>query len=169
MKTILSIDPSGDERGHTGIALLGYDDTTPAHLLASWAVPGGIEQFRDWWKGQFPQWVHRPTLQYAPGCGEVWVNTVIVEHFVNRAIRGADISPLGMEYIVRWLWPDAVLSPASGKNTAIPDSAMYAAGFEKTMFPGDHHADRWEALRHGLVWLKNKERHLPTLLKLFPK
>lgn len=161
MKTILSIDPSGSSAGHSGVALVGYGDDTPATLLASWAVQGGLEPFRKWHRGQFPQWVHRPSMQYVPGADETWVDTVIVEHFVNRNVPGADISPVGIEYVVRWLWPDAVLSPASGKNTAVPDQALKNLGMYEDK---SHHHDIREASRHAIWWLK-KQGHVPTLRK----
>lgn len=171
MKTILSIDPSGSPAGHSGIALVQYGDDTPATLLASWAVQGGLEPFRQWLSDHTTHsgkaWVHSTSAW--DDLGEAYyIDTVIVEHFVNRNVPGADISPVGMEYVVRWLWPDAVLSPASGKNSKFPDCNMENLGFSKKDFAGDHHGDRWEALRHALVWLKS-EGHIPTLRKAFPR
>lgn len=179
MKTILAIDPSGDARGMTGIALVGYDDTTAAHGLASWAIEGGIEPFREWVNAYVSHpnpktWGVNGSLvsttgEWNDGWAEPGVeayvpNTVVVEHFVQWR-TAADISPLGMEYIVRWLWPDAVLSPASGKNTAIPDTALKHLGMYED---SSHHHDVREASRHAVRWLK-EQGHVPTLRKAFPK
>ena len=152
--TVLSIDPSGDQRGHTGISLLAYSDTEAVHELASWAVTGGIEPFRRWYETTVQQRFFIPVDGYPTP-----IDTVVVEHFVNRHIKGADISPLGMEYIVRWLWPEAVLSPASGKNTAVSDPALKRLGLYEDK---SHHHDVREARRHG-VWYVKRQRHLPTL------
>lgn len=174
MQHILSIDPSGDIRGDTGISLIGYDDNTPAHGVASWAIPGGIEAFRTWLDNltdQFGDYVYiGPTGEWADDwlprlLGEaVRIDIVIVEQFINRQIKGADISPLGMQYIVQWVWPNAVLSPASGKNTAVPDSVLKALGLYDDK---SHHHDVREASRHAVWWLK-KQKHLPTLKEAYP-
>lgn len=170
MGTILSIDPSGSQNGHTGISLLEYTDTDPVREIASWAVMGGIEGFRGWLDpyatvGIYATYVD-PTGEWSDGWLDeggtpVEVNTVIVEQFINRNIRGADISPLGMQYIVQWLWPNAVLSPAGGKNTAVSDTVLKKFDLYAD---GSHHHDVREARRHGVWWLK-KQGHLPTLRK----
>lgn len=173
MQHILSIDPSGDIRGDTGISVIGYDDNTPAHGVASWAIPGGIESFRGWSTEQTNRFAGYTYIDPTGEWGDGWldedgsavhIDTVIVEQFVNRQIKGADISPLGMQYIVQWVWPDAVLSPASGKNTAVPDSVLKALGLYDDK---SHHHDVREASRHAVWWLK-KQKHLPTLKVAYP-
>jgi len=152
MTTLLSIDPGGKGTGHTGIVLLSYEfDTTP-ELIASWAVPDGLEGWLDWHDEQ----------EAADISSTLWPNQVVCEHFVNRNVPGADLTPCFIEGSVRTLYRHTILQPAAGKNTAVPDTAMAALGFSKKGFKGDHHGDRWEALRHGLWYLK-KARHLPTL------
>lgn len=163
MKTVLSIDPSGDPRGETGIVLLGYDDDTPAHVLGSWAIPGGIGGFRDWHRNQFPQWTHFPTICVYPG--DFFVNTVVCEQFVDRQIMGAERSALLVEGVVRWLWPNVVLSPASGYKQAVSDDVLKRLDLWWT---GDHHADRNSAARHGVRYIKNQQ-HVPTLKKGWSK
>lgn len=164
MNTILSIDPSGSQNGHTGISLLEYTDTDPVREITSWAITGGIAGFRDWYDTYtYSIWVD-PTGEWLDGWldgSAVQVDTVVVEQFINRNIRGADISPLGMQYIVQWLWPDAVLSPAGGKNTAVSDAVLKKFDLYAD---GSHHHDVREARRHGVWWLK-KQGHLPTLRK----
>ena len=139
---ILSIDPGG-KGGDTGIVLLEYTAETPPVLLDSWAVPNGLDGFREW---------HLST----------WLTTsltVIVEQFVHFKAVQIETTPILIEGAVRFIWPNAVLSPASGKNTAVPDEVMKRLGL---YIAGDHHRDRNEACRHALRWLKN-QKHIPTL------
>lgn len=145
---LLSIDPSGDPRGHTGIVLLSYDQDTPATLVDSWAIPGGVPAFTAW---------YNVNTKYglAGHPRTVWV----VEHFVDRQIAGADRSAMLVEGAIRFVRPDVVLSPASGYKTAVPDSVLRRLGL---WFTGDHHADRNSAARHAIRYLKN-QKHIPTL------
>lgn len=152
MASLLAIDPGG-EGGDTGIVLLDYTDAAPAVLVDSWAVEEDLAGFHRWFEA------HPEVLLDTP--------IVVCEMFVQRNVLGADLTPVLIEGAVRFMRPDAVLQPASGKNTAVPDRAMWAAGFNRDVFPKDHHADRWEALRHGLVYLKHQP-HLPTLRAMFP-
>lgn len=149
---LLAIDPGGRGTGETGVVLLEYGPSTPATLLNSWAVPDSIEGFREWHKGQ------GDLLSQA--------DVVVCEQFINRNIRGADLSPLLIEGAVRLLRPDVVLQPAAGRKSAVPDTALkrlelYEVG------TGDHHQDRREAARHA-IWYLKKELHLPTIKKGWP-
>lgn len=152
MTSILGIDPGGTG-GHTGAVLLHYLYNDPPSLIDSWAIPGDMDSFREWWDCD--------VLGYG-------FDIVVCEKFVNRNIAGADLTPLLFEGAVRFLVPDVVLQPASGKNTAVPDTSMNNLGFSKKEFAGDHHADRWEATRHVLWYLK-KNLHRPTLEKGWPR
>ena len=143
-KRLLSIDPGG-KGGDTGIVLLRYYDNEPPELVNSWAVGGGLEGFRDWYLNEWH--------------GLRFAGTVIVEQFVHFKAIQIETTPILIEGAVRFLWPNAVLSPASGKNTAVPDEAMKRLGL---YIAGDHHRDRNEACRHALRWLKN-QKHVPTL------
>lgn len=164
MRTVLSIDPSGVPNGQTGIVLLGYDDETRAFLIGSWAVTGGVNGFRSWLNEFLPSYPHRQLTPWN-GWHDLSVDTVVVEQFIDRQIRGADRSPLLVEGIVRFLWPDAVLSPASGYKQAVPDDVLKRLGL---WFTGDHHADRNSAARHAVRWLKN-QKHVPTLDSGWPR
>lgn len=148
---LLAIDPGSSQAvvSHTGIVLLDYDQDNAPVLIESWAVTDGINGFRSWYELE--------DFYTSPG------KTVVCEQFVNRNIPGADLSPLLIEGAVRFLYPSVVLQTASGKNTAVSDEALNSLGFTKTMFGADHHADRWEALRHA-VWYLKKQRHRPTIL-----
>ena len=146
-KWLLSIDPGG-KGGDTGIVLLRYrDDEAPA-LVNSWAVGDGLNGFRDWYLN----------VWYGLGIAD----TVIVEQFVHFKAVQIETTPVLIEGAVRFIWPNAVLSPASGKDTAVPDWAMDNLGFSRADFGGDHHADRYQACRHAIRWLKN-QGHKPTL------
>lgn len=152
MPLILGIDPGGTG-GHTGAVLVEYTGGTTPDLLTSWAVAGDMDSFRQWWNYDVRRW---------------GFDLVVCEMFVNRNKPGADLTPMLFEGAVRYLVPDVVLQPAAGKNTAVPDRALVNLGFSKDAFKGDHHGDRWEALRH-VIWYIRKQDHVPTLRKGWPR
>ena len=90
---------------------------------------------------------------------------VVCEQWVDRNIRGADRSPLLIEGAVRFLWPEVVLQPASGKNTAVSDQALKNLGVYTV---GGHHHDIREATRHAVLYCK-KQLHLPTITVGWPR
>ena len=143
---ILSIDPGG-KGGDTGIVLLGYTSEFRPSCIESWAVPNGLGGFTDWY---YTDWLPRH---------DAFNGTVVVEQFVHFKAVQIETTPILIEGAVRFIWPNAVLSPASGKNTAVPDEVMKRLGL---YIAGDHHRDRNEACRHALRWLKN-QKHIPTL------
>lgn len=147
MTTLLSIDPGGKGAGETGIVLLEFDDSTAARVNDSWAVTDAFDGFRRW---------HNNELWLEP-------DIVVCEHFVNYNTNGADLTPCFIEGAVRWIWPDVVLQPASGKNSLVPDRVLKKMGM---WFPGDHHHDRREAGRHALIYMRNI-RHEPTLEAMY--
>jgi len=153
MTNVLSIDPGGTT---TGIVLLSDTSERSAVVAFSWSLGGSIEAFVEWWIN------HRPMA----------IDMVVCEQFVQRNVKGADLSPLRLQGVIEALCYitglDIELQPAGGKNTAVTDEAMKRAGFDKSIFKGDHHQDRWEALRHGLWYLKRK-KHLPTLNAMYPR
>lgn len=144
--SLLAIDPGGSGKGETGIVLLEYSSTEPARMVDSWAVPGGLEGFSEW--------VDREKyLREA--------DIVVCESFVNWGVPGADLTPILIEGVVRFVRRDTVLQGASGKNTAVPDSALENLGLLQ-VGRGDHHRDRTEAARHG-IWFLKMNRHTPTV------
>lgn len=151
MGTILGIDPGG-VGGHTGIVLLDVPDNAPATLTKSWAVPNDFDGYMHWHRAWGPTYAD--------------VDVVVCEHFVNRNIKGADLTPCFIEGAVRALWPNVVLQPASGKNSSVPDAVLKRLGLYD--FPKDHHNDQREAGRHA-VWYLKKQHHMPTLLAGWPK
>lgn len=152
---MLVIDPGGAGKGETGIVYLwlGVDGELSPEVMDSWAVPGGLEGFREWEEHYY----------YLHAGGE----TVVCETFVNRNIPGADLTPVLIEGAVRYLRPDTILQPAAGKNTAVPDEVLKRLGLYD-IGTGDHHQDRREAARHA-VWFLKKNKHLPTLKKGWPR
>lgn len=153
MTTLLSIDPGGAGTGHTGIVRLWYTPTEAPLLLESWAVPDGL----DGWLA----WHDEYRLE------DHWIDLeVVCEHFVNRNVPGADLTPCFIEGSVRTVYRDVILQPAAGKNTAVPDTVLKRLGLYS--FPGDHHHDRREAARHALWYLK-KQKHIPTLKAMYPE
>ena len=142
MTSILSFDPAG-KGGDTGVVHLVVTEVTRPALINSWAVPDGFDGFCGWAR----QYGHFP------------VDVCIVEHFVHFKHIQIESTPMLIEGVIRYLWPNTILSPASGKNTAVPDNVLKKLGL---YFPGDHHRDRTEAARHAVRYLK-QQKHIPTL------
>ena len=141
MTTLLAIDPAAErEVSDTGWVLLEFDDDTPATKVDGGVVHGGFAGFVQWTK-------HMPASDI----------TVCEKYVVFN--RAGDPSPLLIEGVVRYLRPDVVLQPSSGKNTAVPDKVLKRLGLWST---AGHHRDEREAARHG-VWYLFKNRHKPTL------
>jgi hypothetical protein len=136
-----------------------YTDDSPVTAVDSWAIPGGFDGFAQAVQPVGPHSAIYYHLTESP-------TFVVCEKFVNRNIPGADISPLLIEGVIRYLVPPAFLTlqPASGKNTAVSDDVLARLGL---YFVGDHHRDRTEAARH-LVWNLKTKRHLPTLRAGWP-
>lgn len=146
-ETLLTIDPGG-EGGDTGVVVLGFDDTTAAYVRGSFVIHNGFEGFRDefhLFSGIHPDYI-------------------VCETFVNRNIPGADLTPILIEGVVRFMFPGVVLQPAAGKNSMVTDAVLKKMNM---WFPGDHHHDRREAVRHGLIWLRNVRQHRPTLEAMY--
>ena len=152
--SVLAIDPGGSGKGETGIVWLALRGDVPPHIFDSWAVPNGLEGFREWATssvGHFP--LHTADF-------------VVCETFVNRNILGADLTLLLIEGAVRFVRADTVLQPAAGKNTAVPDKALANLGM-LNIGKSDHHRDRREAARHA-VWYLKKRGHMPTIRAGWP-
>lgn len=149
MTELLAIDPGGQGKGTTGIVRVEFYDDLPVSLIGSWAVPNGVDGFIDWFYQNEPE-----TLS----------DVLVCEKFVDRQIRGADRMPLVIEGAVKALWHSRGVpifwQPASGKNTAVPDTSLKKLGLYN--FPSDHHHDQREAARHA-VWYLKSQRHIPTL------
>ena len=153
--SVLAIDPGGSGKGETGVVWLALHDEAPPHVFGSWAVPNGLEGFREW---------ARSSMGYFPLHN---ADYVVCETFVNRNIPGADLTPILIEGAVRYVRPDTILQPAAGKNTAVPDKVLDRLGL-LDIGKGDHHRDRREAARHA-IWYLKKVQHMPTLLHGWPR
>ena len=149
MTRLLSIDPGG-KGGDTGIVLLEYNVKTLPKMVESWAVGDGLDGFRKWLE---VYWL------------VAFADVHIVETFVHFKNIQIETTPILIEGAVRFKWPDTILSPASGKNTAVPDDVLKRLGL---YIAGDHHRDRLEAVRHAIRYLKN-QRHIPTLKAGWPQ
>lgn len=138
---LLAIDPAAErEVSDTGVVVVEYTAATTPVLVYAEAVHGGYEGFRKW-ASDAPQ-----------------ADIVVCEKYVPFRAQG-DPSPMLIEGVVRYLWPDVVLQPSSGKNSMIPDKVLKGLGMWSTE---GHHKDVREAARHALVYLF-KERHRPLL------
>ena len=143
---ILGIDPGGTPpNGTTGISVWNINTNGKLRRIWNEAVEGGFDGFCEWLHSEKPE-----ECDY-----------VICEKFVNYN-KAADVSPLLIEGVVRYVWPNVILQPASGKNTAVPDRILKENGWYDD---NSHHHDVREAGRHVLYWLK-KQNH-PAVLRLF--
>lgn len=154
MVTILGIDPAAENPvSDTGWAYGRCTDTTPFELLDYGIVPGGFAGFCRELQ------IRTRNNERPPFYNHAWDTDVIVcEKFV-RWNPAADVTPLLVEGVVRYMWPNVVLQPASGKNTLIPDNFLKAQGYWLT---SGHHKDARESLRHIYVYLATHD-HRPTL------
>lgn len=163
MKYLLAIDPCADtEVSDTGFAGGLYDETTPFRLVTSGVIHGG---FRALCKAIAPP----KTPPFHEGHPLLFLlrsaDKVIVEDYVTFNTFG-DPSPLKAIGVVQSRRPDAILQPAAGKNTLVPNWALKKLGHWKTQGEGaGHHRDEVEAIRHAYFWLA-RSGHRPTLEQL---
>lgn len=160
-RTVLAIDPAAErEQSDTGWALGTFSEDEPLEIIDSGVVHGGFDGFVSQ-LGQTQD--EMTTLQIKIMHAKI----IICEKFVVWEPR-ADSTPRLIEGIVRYLRPDTVLQPASGKNTLVPDLFLKKQGHWGTQSSGaGHHRDRVEAIRHIYVYLA-KNYHIPTLKLLNP-
>lgn len=149
MQTILSFDPGAEisrnnRESETGISYLAFSDTEPPCFEDYWSVPNGFDGLCQWLR-EHPKLIAEADI-------------VVVEKYVVFNKDG-NPSPLLGEGVIRFLRPDCVLSPSSGKNTAVPDQILKDMGL---YVAGGHHRDVTESARHAVRYLKN-QAHIPTL------
>lgn len=148
MTQLLAIDPAAETTvSDTGWALFEVPDEAPAELMESGVIHGGFNGF-------CADTDFTTFLKNGP-------EIVVCEQYkvFNRA---GDPSPMLIEGVVRYLRPDVVLQPSTGKNTLVSNEEMKHYGVYSTV---GHHQDLRESVRHALVYLV-KSKHLPTLRKL---
>ena len=152
MTFILGLDPSAEKSiSDTGYAWGQFSKDKPLEILDAGVIHGGFEGF----------------VKQVHLCGEfqshlLSADIVVCEKFVTWEPR-ADSTPRLLEGVVRFLRPDAVMQPASGKNSLVPDSFLKAQGLWKSK--GSHHNDDRESVRH-LYFFLAKNKHIPTLKQL---
>jgi len=156
MHSILAIDPCAERSvSDTGWAFGLWDDDMPLEFTAGGVISGGFDGFvaATQTVQEEDGWFYDDYLMAA--------GVVVCEHYVQYNKLG-DATPLLTEGVVRYLRPDTVLQPSSGKNTLVSDTDLRRYGVYGTE---GHHHDQREATRHALVYLA-KQRHVPTLRKL---
>lgn len=146
MPDFLSVDPGR----RTGVSLVHYSQTTPATLLASWDVPGGVEGFFDWYRENEP----------------AGLTHIVFEGFDLREGKyGVDLTPVEVIGAVKILALELEIplheQPPAGRIKAVSDDVLRKFDMYES---GKAHRNQKESNRHALWWLK-KEKHRPTLLK----
>lgn len=146
MTDFLSVDPGR----RTGVSLVHYSKETPATLLGSWDVPGGVEGFFDWYQDNEPA-----------GLGSIVYETFTI----REGKHGLDLSPVEVIGAVKILAMELEIplypqSPA-GRLKAVSNDVlrkfdMYGAG--------NRYRNQLESNRHAL-WHLKRQNHLPTLVK----
>lgn len=139
MRTILSLDPGGT----TGVAFIDFDDSA-VELVKVEQVKGGLEGFIEWF------------LQL-----DTPFDLIVCESFTLRpGIHGADLSPT---YVIGALQALAreneIVYQEPKLKPLCDDPRLKKMGFHSKAFG---HAN--DAVRHGIIYLRNK-KHMPTLLK----
>lgn len=130
---IIAIDPASNriETSTTGIVLLDN-----ARLIGSWAVPYGVNGFRQWFDDV------GSTLE---------PDVVVVEEYRARDNdKSKDNSVLETITYIQLCYPEAVLQFNAGYKSDIPDELLKVLGlweFEKT-----HHQDIRASARLGLFY-----------------
>lgn len=168
----------------TGIALLSYEEDSPAQLVEGWQFTGGVEEL--------VSWVHRyyrsPTWgwQFEPGGRPYFPVRVVAEKFTARATKGfryttASLEPLRGEgaLIALGLMPDYTVAEKRWRDPALQYFAggsgkaekkkrqhafLKANGFYRTGKDfGTADADDFRsAASHGIVYIARELKHKPT-------
>lgn len=144
MTTLLAIDPACESNvSDTGYCLGEFSEDTPFKIIDSGVIHGGYKGFV-----KAAEMLDKPDI-------------VVYERFVTYN-KVADPSQMLIEGVIRYVRPDAVGQPSSGKNTLVPNTFLKDKGLWDTK---GHHHDMVEAIRHAYVWLF-KSRHKGTLDEL---
>lgn len=186
MNYVLSIDTGMS----TGIALLSFEEDSPAELVQGWQFNGGVEGLLEWWKA------HEDTSMGVRGLstGAEWVylheTTIVAEKFTARATKGfsyttASLEPLRGEgaLIALGLMPDYTVAEKRWRDpkhqylvggTDLPDKKkrMHAflndVGMRRTNkdFPDSPSKDGADDFRsacaHGVAYIARELKHKPT-------
>lgn len=184
---VLSIDPGLS----SGVALLSYEDESPAELVQAWQFGSGVAGFLKWF-GQYTEDSPFFTGWTLPEMGDVGfyydeAPTVIAEKFTARNTRGfsyttASLEPLRGEgaLIALGLMPDYGGSKTpqwrdpkyqylvGGKDKADKKKRLHKflkdSGFYVTggMLGEPNADDARSAIGHGLAYIARELKHKPT-------
>ena len=162
---ILAFDPAAEtEVSHTGFAVIEVtDEDLPPVVDQSGTIPGGYQGFMDWAHACADYervWLPGKEDQFGTMYNDAFPDTVVCEKFVKYRLA-ADPSPLLIEGVIRYLWPNVQLQ-RSNEKAIITDELLRKHGFWSSE---GHHKDANAAIAHGLAYLV-KSRHKGTLALL---
>lgn len=145
-KLILAFDPGGT----TGYAYISFS-VNNLTLIESGQIPGGLQGFIAWWKDKEPLGSKNPII--------------VCESFTLReGIRGVNLDPCYVIGALEVLSGDeeVVYQPPNHKvfcnNDVLVNLGMWLRG--------QQHAR--DAVRHAIAYLRNTEKHKPTLDRGWP-
>lgn len=177
---VLSIDPGVS----TGIALLSFEEDSPAELVEGWQFTGGVVSLDSWIRDNYrgPSW----GWQFKSGGRPYFPVRVITEKFTARNTRGfsyttASLEPLRGEgaLIALGLMPDYTLAEKRWRD---PSLQYFAGGSGKAERKKRQHAflkangfyrtgkdfgtadadDYRSAVAHGISYIARELKHRPT-------
>lgn len=177
---VLSIDPGLS----TGVAMISYEDDSPAELVMGWQFTGGVTGLLEWIKGDFDTPLESVQLK------TIRPMTVIAEKFTARNTRGfsyttASLEPLRGEgaLISLGLMPDYTVAEKRWRDPkyqylvggdSLPDKKarmhqfLKESGFYRTNkdFPDSPKKDGADDFRsacaHGIAYIARELHHRPT-------
>lgn len=164
MTTILAIDPAAERAvSDTGYCYGEFTDDMEFKVIDSGVIHGG---FRGFESAAHP---YLPAGMDFSLCDPLLEADIIVyEKFVTYN-KVADPSQMLIEGVIRYIRPDAVGQPSSGKNTLVPNDFLKKKELWGTKGSGaGHHRDEVEAIRHAYYYLA-RNQHIPTLRELQPQ
>lgn len=134
----------------TGWASFEVHRDEPIELIGSGMISGGVKGFVEWVDEDLPLELEGASF------------TVVSELFIpDGRTRKPDLTPLKIEGVLSYLWPDWVGQRNVMKMHA-PDEMLKRLGLWK---PGAGH-DR-DGIRHGLAYAK-AQGHMPTIRWMHP-
>lgn len=165
----------------TGIALLSYEDDSPAQLVKGWQFTGGVAGLLEWWEDL-------QGIPFTSPCAVIFEDEtrVIAEKFTARATKGfsyttSSLEPLRGEgaLIALGLMPDYTVAEkrwldpgrqylVGGKDRAdkkkrqhrfLKESGFYLTGKDLDAADAD---DVRSAMAHGIVYIMRDLKHKPT-------
>lgn len=178
---VVSIDPGVS----TGVALLSFEEDSPARLVQGWQFTGGVAALKNWVRGHLETgFLYLDTSkEYGYYMADV---SVVTEKFTARATKGfsyttASLEPLRGEgaLIALGLMPDYTVAEKRWRD---PGLQYFAGGTGKAERKKRQHAflkangfyrtgkdfgtadadDFRSAVSHGIVYIARELKHKPT-------